>query len=47
MKKTIARISKWAIGVVPALAMMIAVQSVSSTCCFVLHQPDVPEELER
>ena len=32
-------------GLIPALALVLAVQSASATCFFCLHQPDVPEEL--
>lgn len=39
------QLAKKLMGVVPALALMLAVQSVSSTCFYCLHQPDVPEEL--
>lgn len=28
-----------------SIAMLLAVSSVNSTCCFMLYQPDVPEEL--
>ena len=33
-------------GLVPALAMVMAISSVSATCHFILYQPDVPEELK-
>jgi len=29
-----------------SIAMLLAVSSVNSTCCFMLYQPDVPEELK-
>ena len=45
MKKRLKTISRKLMGVLPALAMMLAVQSVSATCFFCLHQPDVPEGL--
>jgi len=47
MKKKISRFAKKFMGVVPALALMLAVQSASATCFYCLHQPDVPEELEQ
>lgn len=45
MKHKTTRIAKRFVKIVPALAMMLAIQSVSSTCFFCVHQPDVPEEL--
>ena len=35
------------LGIVPALAIALAITSVSAPCHFVLYQPDVPEELKR
>lgn len=29
-----------------SVAMLLAISSVSSTCMFMLYQPDVPEELQ-
>lgn len=46
MRVKLAQISRKLMGIVPALALMLAVQSVSSTCFFCMHQPDVPEELQ-
>ena len=34
-------------GVVPALAMALAVTSVFSACIIFLHQPDIPESLRK
>lgn len=31
--------------IIPKLALLLAVQSVSSTCFFCLYQPDIPTEL--
>lgn len=45
MKINFCKLSRKIMGIVPALAMFLAVQSVASTCFFCLHQPDVPEEL--
>jgi cyclic lactone autoinducer peptide len=45
MKKFLSKVSRYMMGVVPALAMVLAVNSVCSTCLFILHQPDVPERL--
>ena len=33
-------------GTVPALAMVLAVFSVTTPCHFFVHQPDVPNELK-
>lgn len=46
MKQKISQFSKKLVGVIPALALMLAVQSVSSTCFYCLYQPDVPEGLD-
>lgn len=46
MKKNIALLVNKFMRFVPALAMLLAVQSVSSTCFYCVHQPDVPEGLE-
>lgn len=43
MKNKALHLLKWCRGIVPALAMYLAVQSVTSTCFFCLHQPNVPE----
>lgn len=32
-------------GIIPALALALAIQSASSTCFFCLYQPNVPEDL--
>jgi cyclic lactone autoinducer peptide len=45
MRKILSNVSRFMMGVVPALAMALAVHSVSSVCMFILHQPDVPEQL--
>jgi cyclic lactone autoinducer peptide len=45
MKKILSNVSRSMMGVVPALAMVLAVHSVGSVCLFILHQPDVPEQL--
>ncbi|MDR3270625.1 MAG: cyclic lactone autoinducer peptide [Peptococcaceae bacterium] len=47
MKQKLTRLAQTLIGVVPALALFLAVQSSTSTCFFCLYQPDVPEGLER
>lgn len=46
MKQKLSRLGKKLVGVIPALALMLAVQSVSSTCFYWLYQPDVPEGLD-
>jgi cyclic lactone autoinducer peptide len=43
----IALLRKKLLTVLPALAMVLAIQSVSSTCFFLAHQPDIPKELEQ
>ena len=30
-----------------SLALMLAMNSVSNTCCFLSYQPDIPEELNK
>ena len=45
MKAQLLQISKKLSGVIPALALMLALQSASSACFYFLHQPDVPDEL--
>lgn len=45
MKKKALHFLKWCRGAVPSLAMLLAIQSVTSTCFFCLHQPNVPEGL--
>lgn len=45
MGKKILQLSKKLVGIIPALALILAVQSVEATCFFCLHQPDVPEDL--
>jgi cyclic lactone autoinducer peptide len=45
MRKALSNVSRFMMGVVPALAMVLAVHSVGSVCLFILHQPDVPERL--
>ena len=45
MKKKALQFLKWCRGAVPSLAMLLAIQSVTSTCFFCLHQPNVPEGL--
>lgn len=47
MQTKIPQLVRKLMGVVPALALMLAVQSVSSTCFYCLHQPDVPAELQQ
>lgn len=32
-------------GCTASLALLLAVNSVTNTCCFLSYQPDVPEEL--
>ncbi len=46
MKFVSSKILKKIMGLIPALAMFLAVQSVTSTCFFCLHQPDVPHGLK-
>jgi len=43
MKSAIRKI----MGVVPALAMALAVSSMMSACIIFLHQPDIPEGLRK
>lgn len=45
MRKTLSKITQRLIRIIPTLAMILAVQSVVSTCFFCLYQPDVPDEL--
>ena len=45
MKKLIGKLSHKALGVLPMLALMLAVSSAEAACFFWFHQPDVPEEL--
>lgn len=33
-------------AILASVAMLLAISSVSSTCGFMLYQPDVPEELK-
>ena len=35
------------LGIVPALAMVLAVSSANVTCHFFLCQPDIPESLKK
>lgn len=46
MKNKVTRLLRRYRGIIPALAMLLAVQSVASTCFFCLHQPDVPKSLQ-
>lgn len=46
MTKILTKFSRFVMEVLPALAMMMAVHSVSATCGYVIHQPDVPDELK-
>jgi len=45
MKEKLSKFERKLRGIMPALALLLAVQSVTSTCFFCLHQPDLPEEL--
>ncbi|MDD3393232.1 MAG: cyclic lactone autoinducer peptide [Anaerotignum sp.] len=45
MGKKFLLLSKKLAGIIPALALFLAVNSVEVTCFFCLYQPDVPEEL--
>lgn len=45
MKNKLMRLSRKIGGILPALALILAAQSVTSACFYFLHQPDVPEEL--
>lgn len=45
MKERLSSIMRKISGIVPALALMLAMQSASATCFYWLHQPDIPEEL--
>jgi|GEM_PF-4915485 len=47
MKKMMETLAQKAIGFVPALAMMMAVSSVSATCFFLAHQPNIPDALNK
>ena len=46
MKFKLTHLFKSLLGLLPAMAMMLAVQSVSATCFFCYNQPDVPEGLD-
>ena len=46
MKATINRTLVKFSALLAGAAMLLAVSSVSSTCMFMLYQPDVPEELQ-
>jgi len=45
MKKLGKKISRRVLGIIPSLALRLAVVSASTICFYVLHQPDVPAEL--
>lgn len=45
MKVKIDKFKRRLMSIVPAIALALALQSVSATCFFWFHQPDVPEEL--
>ena len=47
MKTMISNLCQNAIKIIPALALLLAVSSVSATCFFMSHQPDVPEGLKK
>lgn len=45
MKGVFGNISSKLAGLLPALAMLVAVGSVNAFCVYISHQPDVPQEL--
>lgn len=45
MKNIIVGIIRRLYGVIPAVALLLASQSVVSTCCFWFYQPNIPEEI--
>ena len=47
MKKIIGKLSRRALGLLPKMALSLAVSSVSVACFYWFHQPDVPEELKK
>lgn len=47
MKLSLKRLGNLAIRIIPSLALIMAISSVSSTCFYCLYQPDVPTELSR
>lgn len=46
MKRNLQKFMAKFTGIVASLATLIAVCNVNSTCIFLTHQPDVPEELK-
>ena len=46
VRKIVLKFSRFMLGLIPAVAMVIAVHSVSVTCGYILHQPDVPPALD-
>lgn len=46
MKVTIGRMFGKILSCTASLALIMAIHSVSTTCCFLSYQPDVPEELQ-
>jgi len=47
MVKVMGKASHKLMGIASALALMLAVISVSNLCFFWVHQPDVPSELKK
>ena len=47
MKEMMMKLARKAIRFVPAVAMLMAVSSVSATCFYLSHQPDVPDALKK
>ena len=47
MIKVIGKASHKLMGIASALALMLAVVSVSNLCFFWVHQPDVPDGLKK
>lgn len=45
MKKRIPNLFRKLLGCMAKLALVLAVTSVSTTCCFLSYQPDLPVEL--
>ncbi|MCL2717820.1 MAG: cyclic lactone autoinducer peptide [Lachnospiraceae bacterium] len=45
MRKTLLKLHRNIMRVIPALAFLIAASSITATCFYMSHQPDIPEGL--
>lgn len=45
MRRIVDKIFQKIYKLIPALAILLAAQSVTSTCCFWFYQPDIPEDI--